>query len=320
MQDITGPRLDPHDLQMVAFHSDPITQARDAIIAVDTEMQRNYSALKASLLPHLGPVIVVENNDVGGRYTLIHQGIRETLNPIGPVFELVKSVCHTPLGIYVIIAPYLLLPDARGWMPQLTAFRKALAGAKRELGAAQLPPDARRASQRILKRGLRFIDKSLDSGSISITRFKKFTAAVHDAITTNMGFAAQAQTTAVIALMQRWKQQLGDEQWRKLYVVVLSIWTTSVRNQNSIILQTLLDPAHAASHLIDISTAEKPSDPIQLALDNLGRVVMDNVAAELIFPSDQVLADSLKGPEDLLSNAIDSLLQCPYSRKPAANP
>jgi hypothetical protein len=87
-----------------------------------------------------------------------------------------------------------------------------------------------------------------------------------------------------------------------------------VDNQNTIIIRTFMDEKRVATHLIDIATAEKPADPIHVALDNLGRIVMDNVAAEMIFPTDRVLADSLKGPQDLLSNVIEKILVCPHAR------
>ncbi|WP_354597356.1 hypothetical protein R1Y80_16855 [Streptomyces sp. JL1001] len=40
------------------------------------------------------------------------------------------------------------------------------------------------------------------------------------------------------------------------------------------------------------------------ALDNLVRIVQDNVAAEMVFPKDTKAADALKGKEDLLSDEI----------------
>lgn len=75
-----------------------------------------------------------------------------------------------------------------------------------------------------------------------------------------------------------------------------------------------MHPENVESHLITISTAEKPSNPVNVALDNLARIVQDNVAAAMIFPANSVLANSLKGPEDLLSNAIDRIIGCPHKR------
>ncbi|TDY38809.1 hypothetical protein BX592_13035 [Paraburkholderia rhizosphaerae] len=308
-------RINKHDLKMVSFESNSLVRCRNAVIAIDTSMQDNYAKMKAALLPHLDPVIVVSNDDWGGTYTLIHNGARETLRPVSAVFELAKSISHTPLGLYVIIAPYLGQPDAQGWVPGIKAFRDVLQRALDHLQRTDLPHEGKVASHRILVNALRFIDTSLENGRFSIDSFDELTAYVHDDIAINMRIAGKAQVDGVSALLTRWKAQLGEKSWKNLYAVVLSIWTTMIDNQNSIIIRKFMDQKRVATHLIDISTAEKPADPIHVALDNLGRIVMDNVAAELVFPTDRVLADSLKGPQDLLSNVIEKILVCPHANR-----
>ncbi|MFC0692879.1 hypothetical protein [Paraburkholderia humisilvae] len=300
---------------MVSFESDPLVRSRNAVIAIDTAMQDSYATLKAALLAHLDPVIIVNNDDWGGTYTLIHHGVRETLRPVSAVFELAKSVSHTPLGLYVIIAPYLEQPEAQGWVPGIKAFRVVLQKALDNLQRTDLPHEGKVASHRILINAIRFIDTSLANGRFSIESFDALTAGVHDDIATNMRIAGEAQVDGVSALLTRWKAQLGEKNWKNLYAVVLSMWTTMIDNQNSIIIRKFMNQKRVATHLIDISTAEKPADPIRVALDNLGRIVMDNVAAEMVFPTDRVLADSLKGPQDLLSNVIEKILVCPHANR-----
>lgn len=139
---------------------------------------------------------------------------------------------------------------------------------------------------------------------MSIKSFERFSASVYDSISTNMWYASDAQITGVQKIMKRWKKKISHEQWKDLYVVVLSIWTTSVLNQNSIIIRELMDPGRVATHLIDLPCAELPEDYVFVALDNLARIVQDNVAAEMVFPTDQEVADALKGTEDLLSDTI----------------
>jgi hypothetical protein len=45
-----------------------------------------------------------------------------------------------------------------------------------------------------------------------------------------------------------------------------------------------------------------------VALDNIARIVQDNIAAEMVFCTDTKLADALKGPEELLSEEIQEQL------------
>ncbi|MFJ9518922.1 hypothetical protein ACIRPK_11725 [Kitasatospora sp. NPDC101801] len=304
--------LDPHDLQLVAFRSDPVRQARDAVLAVNADMRRNYAALKADLIGRLTPVIVVENDSQGGRYTLVHDGERESVHPVAEVFELAKSIAHVPLGTFSILAPYLKGSQGGGWVRPLQDFAGTLTAARRRLGAADLPAELAVSSGRILDAALRFAEETVRRGSFDRESFTDFSGSVYGDIRTTMAHAARAQIAGVEALLRRWRDQVGAERWQDLYTVVLSIWTTSVLNQNTIIIRQFMNPANVDTHLLDVPTAQLPADPVLTALDNLARIVQDNVAAELVFPVDQEIADALKGKEDLLSDTIQEQLACPF--------
>ncbi|MYW04036.1 hypothetical protein [Streptomyces sp. SID3343] len=317
-------------------------RARTAIFAVDTDTRRNYDALRAELIKRLGPVVVVENDYRGGRYTLVHHGEQESVHPVCDIFELAKSVAHAPLGIYSIIAPYLdhPSPDLPGsgrldphdldmvafkgpatldWLGPLQAFGATLATARQQVCDARMPHALEASSTRILDASVAFVDESVRRRSFDTTSFESFTGALTADIGTNITYAAQAQIEGVATLMRRWRDQVGEADWPGLYVVVLSIWTTSAPNQNSIIVKRFMDPVKADSHLIDLATAQPPADPVLVALDNLARIVADNIAAETVFPLNRQLADALKGPEDLVAREILAQLACPF-RDTAARP
>ncbi|SFY50221.1 hypothetical protein [Streptomyces sp. F-1] len=302
--------------------------ARDAIRGVNSGMRANYASLKAELIKHLSPVVVVQNNAVGGRFTLIDKGVQvETVDPVPEYFELAKSIAHVPLGIYSVIAAYLggkvpNIPNAdridphdlamvafkaagdTGWTTPLTSFRTTLNAARTKLPTANLPADLETSSNTILTEAIRFIDTALGAKSFDMVAFNQFAAAVYPSIRVNMTFASTAQITGIEALMKRWRALIGEAAWSDLYVMVLSIWTTAELNQASIIIRRTMNQAKVDTHLIDLPTAETPADPIGVALDNLARIVQDNVAAEMVFNSALDVADALKGKEDLLSKEI----------------
>ncbi|SHN16413.1 hypothetical protein [Actinacidiphila paucisporea] len=313
--------------------------ARAALVAIDTETQRHYDALRAEVAKRLSPVIVVQNDERGGLYTLVHRGRRESVHPVPEVFELAKSVAHAPLGIYSIIAPHLSRrvprlpgsarldqhdvdmvasegPATKSWTAPLRTFGATLATARQRLGAADTPPELAASSARILDAALSFVDTSVRRGAADMASFEGFTSQVSDAIAVTLTYAARAQISGVEALMTRWRSQVGPADWPGLYVVVLSLWTTSAPNQNSLVVKPFLTPGTADSHLIDLPTAGPPTDPVAVALDNLARIVQDNVAAEMVFPTTRPLADALKGREDLLAPAIRHQLACPYRLRP----
>ncbi|MGW3861887.1 hypothetical protein ACWEDZ_10400 [Streptomyces sp. NPDC005047] len=302
--------------------------ARDAIRAVNAKMRANYATLKSELTTRLSPVIVVSNNAVGGRFTLISNGKQvETVDPVPEYFELAKSIAHVPLGVFSVLAAYLSdqvpnIPNAdridphdldmvvtkapgdKGWITPLTAFKTALQSAYTRLGTANLPLDLENSCDKILGEAVKFIDASVAAESFDMVSFNRFAATVYPAIRVNMTFAATAQITGIEGLMKRWRTLIGEKAWSDLYVTVLSIWTTAELNQASIIIRRTMNQAKVGTHLIDLPTVETPSDPILVALDNLARIVQDNVAAEMVFNTDLKVADALKGKEDLLSDEI----------------
>ncbi len=313
--------------------------ARNAIRNVNAGMRANYASLKSELVKHLTPVVVVENNAVGGRFTLINNGVRvETVDPVPEYFELAKSIAHVPLGTYSVLAAYLSdqvpnipgsqridphdlemvafkTPGDKGWVTPLNSYRTTLKSALTMLPTANLPVDLEDSCTRILTEAVKFIDAIVKAGTFDMVAFNQFAATVYPSIRVNMTFAATAQITGIEALMKRWRALIGEQAWSDLYVTVLSIWTTSELNQASIIIRRTMNQAKVDTHLIDLPTVETPSDPIAVALDNLARIVQDNVAAEMVFNTDLEVADALKGREDLLS---DEILQQIGGTAPAA--
>lgn len=312
------------------------TAARDSIRAVNAAMRTNYAALKADLVKNLGPVIVVQNDAKGGTFTLVHEGKQYVEHPVAEEFELAKSIAHVPLGIYSTLAEFLSdkvpnVPNADridahdldmvamqgpgtdAWATPLKAFADKLTTARNNLAAAKLPQALHNSCAKILDEALTFIADSIRTRAFDIASFQVFAGRVYPAIRVNMQYAAEAQISGVQGLCRKWRAQIGEPAWADLYTVVLSIWTTSVLNQAEIIIKPMMNQKKVDTHLVDIPTAQLPSDPIGVALDNLARIVQDNIAAELVFVSDAKVADALKGKEDLLSDEILKQLGTPAS-------
>lgn len=142
-------------------------QAKDSIFAVNAGMRSNYAVLKAELIKHLAPVIVVQNDAKGGRFTLVTPTGQESVNPVAETFELAKSIAHVPLGIFSVIASYLAdkipnLPNAAridphdllmvafgddrstAWIKPLQSYAVTLTTARQNLAAAGRRPRSSR--------------------------------------------------------------------------------------------------------------------------------------------------------------------------------
>jgi hypothetical protein len=223
-----------------------------------------------------------------------------------------------PSGHVLHPPPYLTESQTTDWAAPLTAYRGVVSTAAARLADAELPPEAREASTAILDGAKDFMDAALTTGEFSMRDFIRYTHAVQPAIHTNMAIAAEAQVVAIEALLARWRKELGKEEWRKLYAVVFAIWSTEVRNQHWLIMRKAMDPSTVDDHLIVLAVGEPEEGTIEVALDNLARIVQDKIAAALIFPDDSKedtgLAKALADPTDLLSDATERAINaCPRS-------
>jgi hypothetical protein len=303
-----------HDLDLVAVASSPLTRARERVFDLDTAMRGNYDALKARISANLSPVLVVQPDLGGGSYTLIRRGWQTSTHPVEPLFQLVKSISHLPLGIYTILAPYLRNARTPDWTADLAAFRDVAAAALASLDEARLPAEAETASKDILSKGIAFMDACIAQGDFAMHGFEEFSASLHESILINMGVAAGALVDGVEILLAEWRKEMGEEDWSNLYAVILVIWTTEAQNQHYEILRRLMDQKTVKERLLVIGVGEQEPDMLGVALDNLARIVQDNVAAGLILPTDSNLAKTLAGPKDLLADAVEKKMRsCPRS-------
>ncbi len=327
-----------------------VADARQTILQIDLAMRSRYKALKDNVQPHLGPYIIVANGPEGGTYWLVQNGkVTEAVTPIDEIFQLAKSVAHIPLGTFSVLAPYLsdivpahhlkngdmdprdlaavafVGPVSTDWVQPIIEWCKLIVTTRSALANAELPDDLRKSSEEICDAAIRFIENAVETCKFTMEEFESFTGKIFDQISNNMYWAAKVQIKAVAELMTRWKNTLGP-QWRDVYVLVYSMWTTSVLNQNTIIIKNFMEPDRVDTHLIDIICDQLPvGDPIGVGAENLARIVQDNIAAEMIFPTSQTNADALKGKEDLLSQEILKILgekntpeismaACPFAR------
>ncbi|MBI4893266.1 MAG: hypothetical protein HY821_21770 [Acidobacteria bacterium] len=307
--------------------------ARQTILQLDSEMRSRYKALKDQVESRVGPLIVVANGPEGGTYWLIQDGqVVEMRQPVDVIFQLAKSIAHIPLGTFSVLAPYLSNivpahhlkagdmdphdldmvaftgPASNEWLQPLQDWGSRIEATRRALDDANLPDDLHRSSANICDAATAFIHSAIRDRAFTMNGFEDFTGKIFNDISTNMYWSAKAQIEAVTELMTLWKNRLG-ENWRDVYILVYSMWTTSVLNQSTIILRRFLDPDRVNTHLLDIIADQLPiDDPVGVGAENLARIVQDNIAAEMVFPTSQTTADALKGKEDLLSQQILKLL------------
>jgi hypothetical protein len=303
--------IDPFDLSTVAMASSPRSRSTDRVTAVDVAMRNNYDILRAKVAVSLRPVIVVQFDFSGGTYNLVTRDRQLTVQPVPRLFEQIKSICHCPLGIYTVVAPYLNESSDPVWRAPLQDFGDVVRGALEGLGHLEFPEDVRSWSSTILESSDRFITECLTTRSFTMDLFRAYAESVFDSIRHNMMHAASLQVSAVVDLLLEWRNTLGPT-WRDLYAAVLTTWTIEEKNQHWLVLRMLMDQEMLDERLYVINVGNARENTVDVALMNLAIIVQDKIAGHLVFgkrtPIARRLNVDLATRNDLLSSAVEKTI------------
>lgn len=291
-------------VQIIGWRGDASDQARERIFKVDALMRQYYDACRDDVAAKLSPAVVVQFDLSGGIWTLIHGDTRETIDVQPGVYEELKSLCHIPLGIYAIVAPYLRTPDSDGWRGGLTEFREAIQDALDTIKQVGLEPEALKSAQTICTLAVDYADSLLKGGRFDLDGYREFTASALPSIKVLLPIAGRDQASTAISLLERWREQLGDD-WKSLTGIVLAPYTLSVDNAAAQCLKYVMDPEFVQDRLVVLQGDFK--NEIGPALEVVAHLYMDRLVARLVFGEDteenRTLTDSLSSERDLVADA-----------------
>lgn len=296
-------------LHYVETMGNAASQADSIIENIDTQMRNAYDTHIARVGNNIYPVLYVDFTLVGGRYTLVLDEERSIVRaPDLRSYAQLKSVAHTPLGIFVQIAEYAQFPNNGQWIQPLTAYGQSLQQARAQIASSGLSHFEQRACETILAGAISYINNITSARSFTMESFREFTRPLYDVIQFCMSQAAKQQVTIMGAVVDEFKTLLGPR-WDEVFVVVAALWTLTQENVHELIIGSRMKPELRETNLIVSEAAETLADAQNL----LGRIVGDRIAAHYVFSRDDVEADreniySLSTARDLLSQAAEALL------------
>jgi hypothetical protein len=191
--------------------------AEDAFEQVDLEFRSMYSGGRAATLARLGPVIVVEFDQL----VLIRGGKRTEVKAIPALYHRLKAVSHAPLAIYVALAPHGMTPLDEPRMTQLRSFKGKIAAVEASLDGAGFESDQLERSRSLLRRCGMFLDRVLAQGKYDARELEALTKAAGPIVLANARDAAKAQIDAYHARVGSWRREVPAEEWANLRVLVL---------------------------------------------------------------------------------------------------
>lgn len=298
-------------IDTVSSAGDRHQQANDSIRALNRTARSHYAHTLQWISGRLDPVIIVQFDGVGGTFTLRAGGRSVTVQPVPAAYELAKSVAHSPLGIFVIIAPYMQTPRSTLWHADLRAFGERNRAALSRLEHSALPADARKHARRVLRESSAFIDGALAAQEFSQEAYGAYARRILPAVRDLRYFATDLQVRSVVAQLEQWRTELGEARWKQLAAVVIAPYTIGSETPNLQCLRFVMDPERVADRLIVVG-GDYGKD-VDKAVSVLGRLFMDRFAARMVFTSesddDRRDVRSLSSQRDFMADTTGDVLR-----------
>jgi len=228
------------------------------------------------------PIILALFSEAGGKMILYRPGHEPLVaEPVPIVYQLTKSVSHSSMAIYQLVAPYLADPSDKSWRGPMLVFRTRCQTALESLDCLNLSADERAILQAILQRNLAFMDECLKTGTFTTEQLEKFARASAPYFGKTIGIAARAQVAHWMEILAGWKKLLGKD-WEHTYAASNSIYVTRQNNILFTVLVQFMGEEAIGNRLLLLETTEFTTTPEKM-LDVIGRIVSDRALGQVFF-------------------------------------
>jgi hypothetical protein len=267
------------------------------VLALDAGMQAIYADTLAKYQSHMRervPVIVALFSESGGSMILYPPGRAPiTADPVPPVYAWVKSVSHTSMAVYQLVAPYLLNPGDTSWRQPMMSYLAQVDGALATLADLDVTADVRDRQRSLLEKDKRFMETCLATGEFSLAELTRFAHDVEPEIVQNVALAARTQVDHWEEVLAGWKKTLGAD-WDKTYAISNTLYVTQQNNVLFTILVQAMGEEAIEDRLILVGTTEFTTTPDSL-LELLTRIVADRAVGKVFFRNLHLMDAELLG-------------------------
>jgi hypothetical protein len=267
--------------------------AEHAVLALNESMLTLYDASLEKFKQNMRdqvPIILALFSGQGGQMILYRPGQAPDVAPPVPlVYQLAKSVGHSTMATYQIVAPYLSNAYANQlWRPPLEMYRTQNKTALDGLDALDMSDDDRAVLCTILQRNLAFMDGCLAKGGYSYDDVEKYIRDTTPHSVKTIGIGSSAQVAHWMKVLEDWKNELGED-WGRTYAVSNSLYVARQNNILYSVLVQFMGTEAMGDRLLLVETPEFETTPEKM-LDVLGRIVADR-SLGMVFFCDYFLMD-----------------------------
>jgi hypothetical protein len=270
------------------------TAAESKVIELNNVMFGIYDNNLKKFIRNLreqNPIIIGLFNGDGGSLILYPPGKAPIVAPsVSPVYRLAKSVSHSSMAIFQLVATSLRDPAGdTSWRAPVTAYRANLQEALGRLDAIDLTAEQRSVLRDIITRNIAFLDACLSKGTFTYAELEAFARGLRPLIGKTTEIAGLAQVQHWTMVLKDWRRMLGAE-WNRTYAVTNTLYVTRRNNILFTLLAQQMGRDAINTRLLLLETSAFTTKPQQM-LELLARIVADRALGKVFF-NDYYLMDS----------------------------
>jgi len=236
-------------------------EATDSFAKVDAYFVQHYNIGNRWLGQHTRPILVV-NGFLYQLYT--KNGSVQNFNSLVTPFNELKAISHIGPGIYAIASAHWRDPANSQWQTELKEYQAKIQQALKQVKNIDWNNpawpgkggDLEKFMADSLQMADHFITQILQKKTFTVADYQLFSQHYMHTMLATMYLADLANTKYVLNQLKIWKQQLGDAEWKKLYVLIMGSKgrTTSEltlkTNTAALTVASTMNPKQAQSNII----------------------------------------------------------------------
>jgi hypothetical protein len=271
------------------------SRATDPLVALNDRFHDAYRRARLERLAQAGPVVMVGFNNLA----LLRHGNRAEVPFPPPIYQKLKEVAHVPLMTFVLLSGTEGRPLDAVKRAEVGHIRELVAAASEGIDRAGFPASSLDRQREILAMTADYLAVVLKDGRAPSEALADYARRTSPLMLANADDAARAHLTALNDQMEAWRRELTPEEWRSMYVVVMSAHMARDREIAMQYFTRLLgEPTEGHRLIFAEGLFEEPR-----ALDLLGTHLLDGAASVAFF------GDEMRLHRDLLSDGATKALQ-----------
>ncbi|OGT44450.1 MAG: hypothetical protein A3F42_08330 [Gammaproteobacteria bacterium RIFCSPHIGHO2_12_FULL_37_34] len=264
--------------------------AAQAFIDLDTYFIQQYGGLAHFIGHHTRPLLVVD----GFKYQLyLKNGSVKTFTGLIAPFNELKAISHIGPTLYAIAYPSWQNPTDTSWKQKLIELETKIKIARLNINNINWENSSWPGESEHLKKFMddslkmigRFMVRLLEKNSFTQQDYQEFSTHYMHTMLASMYLANVLNTVATIHQLQQWKQELGQEQWDHLYIIMMgtkgrtTAELTTETNTAAITIASLMKPDNIKSHIFIMPMATS----LDQAETTLGEILASSDLAHATF-------------------------------------